>query len=79
MIFSDNIPNPTPADLESPSFLAIWSVIKTWDIKVPEHYAGYCGGNGSHVMMILNALREEARELKIENILNENCNNTGSR
>jgi hypothetical protein len=75
----NQIPNPTSEDLKSPLFLAIWDVIKTWDIKAPEYHDGYCGGNGSHVMLILNAVKEEIRESKIENILNENSNNTGSR
>ncbi len=75
----NKIPNPTKEDLESPLFLAIWDVIKTWDIKAPEYHDGYCGGNGSHVMLILNGIREELRESKIEYILNENCNNTRGR
>ena len=52
--FPGNMPNPTEADLNDPVFEAIWQVIKSWDIKVPEYYDGYCGGNGSHVMLILN-------------------------
>ncbi|MGY2258150.1 hypothetical protein [Pseudomonas sp. SDO55104_S430] len=50
------MPNPTEADLASPEFEAIWQVIKSWDVNVPTHYEGYCGANGSHVKMILNAL-----------------------
>lgn len=51
-------PNPTDADLADPEFEAIWRVIKSWDISVPGYEGvGYCGGNGSHVMLILNALR----------------------
>lgn len=73
-----NIPNPTREDLDSPLFSAIWEVIKTWDIKAPEYYDGYCGGNGSHVMMILNSVKEQIRETKIKNILDENCNYTRS-
>lgn len=51
------MPNPTAADLEDPQFEAIWQVIKMWDVNVPSCYAGYCGANGSHVMLILHALR----------------------
>ena len=52
------MPNPTEEDLNSPAFEAIWNVIKTWDVNVPEYYVGYCGANGSHVMLILNALNQ---------------------
>lgn len=51
-----DVPNPTPEQLASPEFEAIWSVIKSWDINVPEFYDGYMGANGSHVALILNAL-----------------------
>jgi len=50
------MPNPTEEDLASPEFEAIWQVIKTWDVNVPSHYEGYCGANGSHVKMILDAM-----------------------
>lgn len=52
-----NLPNPTDADLTDPIFNAIWRVTKTWDVNVPEYYVGYCGMNGSHVMLILNEIR----------------------
>lgn len=51
------LPNPTEADLKSPVFNALWEVVKTWDVNVPEYYAGYCGANGSHVKLLLNALQ----------------------
>ena len=51
------IPNPTNADLADPIFEAIWQATKSWDVNVPEHYVGYCGMSGSHVMLILNAIR----------------------
>lgn len=50
------MPNPSQAELLLPQFDAMWSVIKEWDINVPTHYRGYCGGNGSHVKMLLDAL-----------------------
>jgi hypothetical protein len=50
------MPNPTEAELASPEFEAIWQLIKSWDVNVPSHYEGYCGANGSHVKMILDAL-----------------------
>lgn len=50
------MPNPDDAMLASPEFNAIYDVIKDWDVNAPQHYAGYCGLNGSHVAIILNAL-----------------------
>lgn len=53
------MPNPTPEQVEhDPTFQAIWNVIKTWDVNAPEYYFGYCGANGSHVALILNALEK---------------------
>lgn len=54
------MPNPTEEQQASPEFEAIWSVIKSWDVNVPEFYDGYCGANGSHVVLILNALADVA-------------------
>jgi len=54
--FIKPMPSPTAIDLVSPEFNAIWEVIKSWDVNVPKYYDGYCGANGSHVMLILNAL-----------------------
>ncbi len=50
------MPNPTDEELASPEFEAIWQLIKSWDVNVPTHYEGYCGANGSHVKMILDAI-----------------------
>lgn len=56
------MPNPTETDLADPVFESIWQVIKSWDVNVPDYYSGYCGASGSHVMLILNALR--AKEIQ---------------
>lgn len=56
--FPGNMPNPTEKDLQSPLFEAIWQSIKTWDLNVPKYYDGYMGANGSHVMMIIQGMRE---------------------
>lgn len=52
------MPNPTSEQMETPEFKAVWNCVKSWDVNVPEFYNAYCGANGSHVMLILNALRE---------------------
>ncbi len=52
------MPDPMPEQLDDPVFNAIWNVIKTWDVSAPDYYFGYCGANGSHVMLIVNALKE---------------------
>lgn len=49
-------PDPTPEMLTAPEFEAVWQCIKTWDIRVPEVYEGYCGATGNHVRAILDAL-----------------------
>ena len=54
----EDMPNPTQEQLDSPEFEAIWQTIKSWDVNVPEFYDGYCGANGSHVVLILNALEK---------------------
>lgn len=50
-------PAPLPEELSTPDFEAIWRVIKTWDINVPEAYNGYCGATGNHVKAILDSLK----------------------
>lgn len=49
-------PDPTPDELKSPVFEAIWQVIKTWDINVPGAYAGYMGAIGNHAAAILHGI-----------------------
>lgn len=53
----EDMPNPTESDLEDPFFNAVFNLLKTWDINIPQYYAGYCSGNGSHVKLIINALQ----------------------
>jgi hypothetical protein len=50
------LPNPSEEDLKNPTFNAIFQAIKTWDVNVPNSYVGYCGLNGSHVKIILDAI-----------------------
>lgn len=56
IIARHKMPNPSSAELNDPRFIAIWNLIKSWDINVPEFYAGYCGASGSHVKLIMDAL-----------------------
>jgi hypothetical protein len=46
-------PDPTPADLEEPLFLAVWEAIKKWDISRNPANQGYAGASGNDVMHIL--------------------------
>lgn len=51
-------PDPTPAMLaKDPLFEAIWQVIRTWDINVPEQYNGYTGATGNHARAIYDAVK----------------------
>jgi hypothetical protein len=61
-----DMPNPTPEQLNDPVFKAIWETIKSWDINVPEYYQGYCGATGSHVILIINALKRAAVDIIAE-------------
>lgn len=46
-------PDPTPEMLDrDPLFDGIWAAIKSWDINVPDVYAGYCGATGNHARAI---------------------------
>ena len=50
-------PDPTPEMLKSPEFNAVWEVIKTWDINVPEVDGElYSEATGNHVRAILDGL-----------------------
>ena len=55
--FKGRMLNPTEQELKDPIFKAIWSITKTWDLNVPQYYDGYCGMNGSHVVLISRAIR----------------------
>lgn len=63
------MPSPTKSEMESKEFEAIWNLIKTWDLNVPEYYSGYTSGNGSHVKLILDALKPVIRNNKIDEII----------
>ena len=59
-------PDPTPEQLKSPLFEAIWQTIKRWDINVPSAYAGYCGATGNHVRAILDAIEPYGERCRAE-------------
>jgi len=63
------LPNPSNEDLNDPIFNSIWNIIKSWDINVPDYYKGYMSGNGSHVKLILDEVRINLRDSKINDIL----------
>jgi hypothetical protein len=68
------LPSPTEQEINSPEFSAIWQLLKKWDISTHLDSNGkryYTGGNGSHVKMILDALKPVLRQNKIDSILNE--------
>lgn len=56
MFFKD-MPNPSDEEISSAEFDALWDVVKKWDVNVPEYYHGYCGANGSHVKLLLDAIK----------------------
>ena len=47
---------PTPQDLVSPQFNAVWNAIKGWDIERSEG-EGYANATGTDVMIVLNSLK----------------------
>jgi len=55
-------PDPTPEMMKSFEFNAIWDLIKTWDIGVPNVYCGYTGATGNHVCAILRAISKARPE-----------------
>lgn len=68
--YSKPMTSPSRSEIDSDEFNALWEIIKTWDISVPEYYSGYTGGNGSHVKLILDGLRSVLRNKRISSILN---------
>lgn len=57
-------PDPAPEMLDSdPLFDAIWKVIKTWEINVPQVYVGSCGATGNHVRAIYDAVTKVMNEV----------------
>lgn len=62
-------PDPTPAQLESPEFNAIWFILRDWDIHVPnvDSPGMYTGATGNHVRAILDALpHPRERTIKLQ-------------
>lgn len=60
--FLKDMPNPSAVEIASPLFNALWDVMKTWDVNVPEYYEGYCSFNGSHAKLILDAVKHFAAQ-----------------
>lgn len=53
------MPNPTEEQLNDPIWNAIYDVIKSWDVNVPDFYQGYCEANGSHATLIHEAIKDK--------------------
>ena len=49
--------DPTPEDLESPDFNAVWNAIKRWDLSRDPANELYAGATGNDVMRILAVVR----------------------
>lgn len=54
---NDKFPAPIQEMLNSSEFNVLWECMKSWDIRVPEVYDGYCKTTGNHVRAILEALK----------------------
>ncbi len=54
------LPDPTPEMMKSDEFNAIWNLIKTWDIGIPEVDGEglHTGATGNHVCAIINAINK---------------------
>lgn len=55
--------DPTPDEIKTPEFNAIWRCIKNWDIGIPEDVTEeghqlYSEATGNHVVAIIDALRK---------------------
>jgi len=64
--------DPSPEELETPEFNAVWDCIKEWDIGIPqditeEGHQLYSGATGNHVVAILDSLREMFKKEFISN------------
>lgn len=64
--FRKEEPSPTLEERDTPLFNAIWGEIRSWDINVPEYYDGYCSATGSHVKMVLDAIKRELAGLAFQ-------------
>lgn len=65
------MPSPSQREIERPEFEALFQLIKDWDISVPDYYTGYTSGNGSHVKLILDAIKQPMRDGKINDIIGD--------
>ena len=64
-----DMPSPTQEDLNSELFNKLWELMKNWDINVPDYYTRYKGCNGSHLKLIIDAIKPTIRNQKIEDII----------
>ena len=62
-----HMPSPSKEEIDSDLFNAIWEATRNWDISIGD---GYCGRNGSHVKIILDAIKPVIRNDKIDKLIN---------
>jgi hypothetical protein len=67
--FEKDMPSPSNEEMNSQLFNDLFDEMKNWDINIPDYYSGYCGGNGSHVKILLDIIKISQRDTKIDQIL----------
>ena len=66
------------SEITSPEFDAVWNLIKSWEIKIPEINENIYQSNGAHVRLILdviknsrpNSVRQIVKKLKYKSLGN---------
>lgn len=70
-LIQKSMPSPSEDEMDSEIFNQIFDIIKNWDISAPEYYSGYTSGNGSHVKLIIDAIKPSIRNIKIDQCLGD--------
>ena len=56
--------DPTPEELETPEFNALWELMKAWDICTTGNYDSYSNTTGNHIVAVLDALKHTKHRTK---------------